>query len=264
MRLGRGHWSHSLECFFLRNSFIASVYSWRILGDTLKPQAKQGVTCFPSGCTVHLAASCLTYLFLTFRQQRVKYSYCKMHFLEGMGKDLPLFRSVCARGARHGGVWGSMCGTFHVHVPSLLTFEFKYAGQVKKTSRNPKDSIICLLACVSWMVAWQLAHSGMENYTWSQRQAAPGVVCQAEGEWQGNKCSGQSQDALPLHSGPWWKGVACGLIQSLSSHILSIGGIMIFGKVFPRVLRQTVQSLAVLLESEVVQQNNQSVMQKIK
>lgn len=62
MRLGRDHWSHSLECFFLTNSFMASVYSCRVLGDTSKPQAKQGVTCFPSGCMVPLAASGLTYL----------------------------------------------------------------------------------------------------------------------------------------------------------------------------------------------------------
>lgn len=55
-----------------------------------------------------------------------------MHFLEGMGKDLPLFSSVGARGARCRGVWDNMCGSFHVHVPRLLTFEYKYAGQVKK------------------------------------------------------------------------------------------------------------------------------------
>lgn len=75
-----------------------------------------------------------------------------MHFLEGMGKDLPLFSSVCARGARRRGVWDSICGIFHDHVPSLLIFE--YVGQLKKRQKSSEDSIICLLVCVSWMLAW--------------------------------------------------------------------------------------------------------------
>lgn len=72
-----------------------------------------------------------------------------MFFLGGMEKNLLLLSSVCKMSV------GKRCPGQHVHVPNLLTFEYKRAGEVTKC-RNPMKTLYSfpLLASVSWLLAW--------------------------------------------------------------------------------------------------------------
>lgn len=98
-----------------------------------------------------------------------------MPFLGGTRKDLPLLSSVSVRGAWGRGVWGSMCGILYVHVPRLLLFEYKHAGEVT-ACRNPVKTLYSgpLLAC--FMDACLIAGSfrGWRTMTTTRREAAPG------------------------------------------------------------------------------------------
>lgn len=84
-------------------------------------------------------------------------------------------------------IWDSVCGIFHDHVPSLLTFEGKYAGQVKKMQKFSEDSVSCLLSCVSWMLACSGPFRGEGLRLEPGRRQHLGVVCLAEGKQEGRQ-----------------------------------------------------------------------------
>lgn len=92
-----------------------------------------------------------------------------MFFLGGMEKNLPLLSSVCKMSV------GKRCPGQHVHVPSLLTFEYKHAWEVTKC-RNPMKTLLFSSSCLCFMAACLVAgpYRGWRTMMRTRRESALG------------------------------------------------------------------------------------------